>query len=79
MWANMGGLHTTEQSVAAIRERQSKVKYTDLAARSLTCHTATGTHIPLLYSSLFVKKNDSIGKIQKNVTKLQKKQIKKLK
>jgi len=33
----------------------------------------------VLYSSLFVKKNDSIGKIQKNVTKLQKKQIKKLK
>jgi len=32
-----------------------------------------------IYSSLFVKKNDSIGKIQKNVTKLQKKQIKKLK
>jgi len=27
-----------------------------------------------IYSSLFVKKNDSIGKIQKNVTKLQKKQ-----
>jgi len=28
-----------------------------------------------LYSSLFVKKNDSIEKIKKNVTKLQKKQI----
>jgi len=33
----------------------------------------------LLYSSLFVKKNDSIEEIKKNVTKLQKKQIKKLK
>jgi len=32
-----------------------------------------------IYSSLFVKKNDSIEKIKKNVTKLQKKQIKKLK
>ena len=56
MWANMGGLHTTEQSVAAIRERQSKVKYTDLAARSLTCHTATGTHIPLLLLLLLNEK-----------------------
>ena len=24
----------------------SKVKYTDIAVRSLTCHTATGTHMP---------------------------------
>jgi len=23
-----------------------KVKYTDIAVRSLTCHTATGTHMP---------------------------------
>ena len=25
---------------------QRKVKYTDIAIRSLTCHTATGTHMP---------------------------------
>ena len=25
---------------------QSKVKYTDIAVRSRTCHTATGTHTP---------------------------------
>jgi len=25
---------------------QSKVKYTDIAVRCLTCHTATGTHMP---------------------------------
>ena len=24
----------------------SKVKYTDIAVRNLTCHTATGTHMP---------------------------------
>jgi len=25
---------------------KTKVKYTDIAVRSLTCHTATGTHVP---------------------------------
>ena len=25
---------------------KSKVEYTDIAVRSLTCHTATGTHMP---------------------------------
>ena len=29
---------------------QSKVKYTDIAVRSLTCHTAKGTHVPLIGS-----------------------------
>ena len=24
----------------------SKVKYTDITVRSLTCHTSTGTHMP---------------------------------
>jgi len=28
------------------RRCESKVKYTDTAVRSLTCHTATGTHMP---------------------------------
>jgi len=27
-------------------ENESIVKYTDIAVRSLTCHTATGTHMP---------------------------------
>jgi len=32
----------------------------------------------ILYSSLFVKKNDSIEKIKKNVTKLQKNKLRNL-
>jgi len=27
-------------------QQYSKVKYTNIAVRSLTCHTATGTHMP---------------------------------
>jgi len=28
------------------QQGQSKVNYTDIAVRSLTCHTAAGTHMP---------------------------------
>jgi len=44
-----------------------------------TLDISQGSVATCIYSSLFVKKNDSIEKIKKNVTKLQKKQIKKLK
>ena len=34
----------------AHRAVKTKLKYTDVAVRSLTCHSATGTHIGLPYS-----------------------------
>jgi len=33
-------------AAAAAASHKSKVKYADIAVRSLTCHTATGTHVP---------------------------------
>jgi len=32
----------------------SKVKYTDIAVRSLTCHTATGTHVPYMITQCYL-------------------------
>ena len=62
---------------------EKMITQTDNIGRSL-CGCAkivfiVNSAVQNIYSSLFVKKNDSIEKIKKNVTKLQKKQIKKLK
>jgi len=46
----------------------------DLAVTAAYCSDGTTT----IYSSLFVKKNDSIEKIKKNVTKLQKNKLRNL-
>jgi len=32
-----------------------KVKYTDIAVRSLTCHTATGTHMPYRITQCYLQ------------------------
>jgi len=37
---------STKRCILGQRLKESEVKYTDTAVRSLTCHTATGTHMP---------------------------------
>ena len=36
----------SKQTDRHIYRQAGKVKYADIAVRSLTCHTATGTHMP---------------------------------
>ena len=38
-------------------ERKGKLKYTDTAVRSLTCHTATGTHMPYRITQCYLPPN----------------------
>jgi len=40
------GEEKTEEADSKHVWTYNKVKYRDIAVRSLTCHTATGTHMP---------------------------------
>ena len=45
-WPNLFQCSKTSHIQVARSQKYSKVKYTDIAVHSLTCHTATETHMP---------------------------------